>query len=592
MMTRSNAPLPVPHKDLVAVRLARIAARAVKDLPRTPSQLRSRLDSSFDRRFVATSTGREQLIRGWGRIARTASKVPGTAPILSSTTTQLGLRLQSHGHSRSARDLLDALGETLPESSVPVPLRARARILDLNLGRDSDNADSTADLTAQSLLLADGALARGDHDEAASHLQTAFDLALHRVHHFEDTPSPYALDPDAFLAPFRQSKAFQAGVTPTGRIRPATRRRDDEGRPHRILFATTNNFNFARDTIREYADRDDVDVREVDIRRLEKGPWRPDPGQLTRNRLRHAAGLPMEVPAHVREDFDWADTVFVEWGHRAMAWVSMLPDVRARIVVRLHSYEALTQFPFITDWSGIDDLVFVSGHIRALVEHAIPEVLSGPRIHTIGNRNVLDAYDQPKRHGAARTLGLIGWGQVVKDAQWAIDVLEELRRDDPSWKLRLIGHGFADDAELTRPAAAYKARLEERIEALGDAVIRPGHTKDLPHALRRIGVILSSSLREGTHESLIQGAASGALPIVRNWPVVARWGGAHTMFPDSWVVETPPEAADRIRAAAATGDLLAEGAKAREWVSAHYDWSVIGPQLEELLLDRTEELRA
>ncbi|HEX5968212.1 MAG TPA: glycosyltransferase, partial [Intrasporangium sp.] len=360
------------------------------------------------------------------------------------------------------------------------------------------------------------------------------------------------------------------------------------GRPHRILFATATDFNFTTDTIREYADRPDVEVRKVDVRRLQKGPWRPDPAELTRNRLRHSAGIPMEVPIQVREPFDWADTIFVEWGHRAMAWISMLPDVRARVVVRLHSYEALTQFPLITDWSGIDDLIFVSGHIRALVEHAIPEVLSGPRIHTIGNRNVMDSYNLPKRLAASRTLGLIGWGQVVKDAQWALDVLEELRRDDPTWRLRMIGNGFADDSKLTKAAAQYKARLEERIEGLGDAVIRPGFTRDVPHALRRVGVILSTSQREGTHESLIQGAASGALPVVRNWPVVARWGGAHTMFPESWIVETPQEAADRIREAVATGDLLAEGAKAREWVLAHYDWSVIGPRLESLLMDKKE----
>ncbi len=583
MPTRYTAPLPVPHKDLVVVRLARIAARAVRHLPRTPRQARTRFDRYFDRRFIATNAGREQLNDGWGRMARLASKVPGTASIVAGTSKHLTSRLRAHGHSQSARALLDAVEGTLPESDNIVSMRAVGRVLDLNLGKE---VGDTPELTAQSLELADAAYARGDLDEAADLLQTAFDLALHRVHHFEDEPSLYALDPDTFLHPFRHSTTFLAVVTPTAGVRPTRGRVDAAGRPHRILFATATNFNFTRDTIREYADRPDVEVREVDVRRLEKGPWRPDPAELTRNRLRHSAGIPMEVPTQVREDFDWADTIFVEWGHRAMTWVSMLPDVRARVVVRLHSYESLTQFPLITDWSGIDDLIFVSGHIRALVEHAIPEVLSGPRIHTIGNRNVLDSYDLPKRMAASRTLGLIGWGQVVKDAQWALDVLEELRRDDPTWRLRLVGRGFADDTKLTEAAARYKARLEERIEELGDAVIRPGFTRDVPHALRRIGVILSTSQREGTHESLIQGAASGALPVVRNWPVVARWGGAHTMFPDSWIVETPQEAADRIRAAAP--DLAAEGAKAREWAREKYDWSVIGPQLEPLLLHRTE----
>jgi hypothetical protein len=165
-----------------------------------------------------------------------------------------------------------------------------------------------------------------------------------------------------------------------------------------------------------------------------------------------------------------------------------------------------------------------------------------------------------------------------------MDVLEELRRDDDRWRLRLIGTGFAPEANLTQAAISYRDALERRIEDLGDAVVRPGYTKDVPHSLRRIGVILSSSLREGTHEALIQGAASGALPVARNWPFVARWGGAHTMFPDEWVVETPAEAANRIRRAIEAGPLFEQTEATAQWAFDHYDWSVVGPQLKALLL--------
>ncbi|HEX5968494.1 MAG TPA: hypothetical protein VFY88_08460, partial [Intrasporangium sp.] len=236
MPTRYTAPLPVPHKDLVAVRLARIAARSVKNLPRTRKQARKRFERYFDRRFIATRAGREQLNDHWSRIARLASRLPGTAGIVAGTSNYLTSRLRTHGHSESARELLDAVGRTLPESDDTVTMRAVARVLDLSLGKD---VDDTAELTAESLALADAALGRGHLDEAAARLQTAFELSLHRVHHFEDKPSPYALDPDTFLRPFRQSPTFQAVVTPTHRSRPAREPADTEGgRPHRILFAT------------------------------------------------------------------------------------------------------------------------------------------------------------------------------------------------------------------------------------------------------------------------------------------------------------------------------------------------------------------
>ena len=67
-------------------------------------------------------------------------------------------------------------------------------------------------------------------------------------------------------------------------------------------------------------------------------------------------------------------------------------------------------------------------------------------------------------------------------------------------------------SNLTGPATAYRDALLRRIAALGDAVERPGFSDDVPEALRHVGVMLSSSRREGTHEGLIQGAASGASP--------------------------------------------------------------------------------
>jgi glycosyltransferase involved in cell wall biosynthesis len=240
--------------------------------------------------------------------------------------------------------------------------------------------------------------------------------------------------------------------------------------------------------------------------------------------------------------------------------------------------------PQHTDWSGIDDLVFVSPHIRALFEASVPALADGPRLHTIANRNLLRTFDLPKHKGSGHTLGLVGWNNVTKDPQWALDLLEALREHDDRWRLRLVGHGFPR-AGITGPATKYRDVLMARIDALGDAVERPGFTTDVPEALRHIGVIVSSSRREGTHEGLLQGAASGAFPVVRNWPYVARWGGARTMVPDEWVVDTAQEGARMLLAASA--DEMVFGVRQRavaEWTVRRYDWSVVRPQLDDLLL--------
>jgi glycosyltransferase involved in cell wall biosynthesis len=164
-------------------------------------------------------------------------------------------------------------------------------------------------------------------------------------------------------------------------------------------------------------------------------------------------------------------------------------------------------------------------------------------------------------------------------------VFEQVRRQDPRWRLLLLGRNFPR-TNLTRPATLYRDRFEARLADLGDAVDRPGYTEDVPEALRRIGVIVSSSRREGTHEGLLQGTASGAFPLVRNWPYVAKWGGPATLLPGEWVVETPEQAAQRLLEAAANRDEFEKArAEAAEWIVSRYDWSVVRPALDALLLE-------
>ncbi len=80
-----------------------------------------------------------------------------------------------------------------------------------------------------------------------------------------------------------------------------------------------------------------------------------------------------------------------------------------------------------------------------------------------------------------------------------------------------------------------------------------GHTDDVAAELRHIGVILSSSTRESFHVALAEGVASGALPVVRDWPLLSAYGGPHGLWPDDWIVATPEDAARRVHDAVGAG---------------------------------------
>jgi hypothetical protein len=108
----------------------------------------------------------------------------------------------------------------------------------------------------------------------------------------------------------------------------------------------------------------------------------------------------------------------------------------------------------------------------------------------------------------------------------------------------------------------------------------------VPRALTDVGVILSTSVREGSHCGLMEGAASGAVPVVRDWPFFAgRPNGARTLYPADWVVANPEEAAERVLALTATEDgWRAAGRDAQQYALATWDWSVVQHHFDDLLL--------
>ena len=100
---------------------------------------------------------------------------------------------------------------------------------------------------------------------------------------------------------------------------------------------------------------------------------------------------------------------------------------------------------------------------------------------------------------------------------------------------------------------------------------RLGFRDDVPEVLADVGVILTSSKVEGCHVGFFEGAASGAFPVVRDWPWVRGFaGGARSVMPAEWIVEDPPAAVDRILAADAAARLEAGRLEAAAYVRERY----------------------
>ncbi|MFB8025141.1 hypothetical protein ACFQ6U_07255 [Streptomyces sp. NPDC056465] len=448
---------------------------------------------------------------------------------------------------------------------------------------------------AAELACADEHHKAGRRKEAAASAAKALILAFHRVAHLDGLTSPLATEPARFTAPLRRSRVMRALRAPRGRKVPAAAPPSD--RPLRLLFLHSANDNFLPVILDRYRRQPDVEVRVLNTAADPvTAPLAKGMGRMIACGIGVRSGYEKQAEEALRPHLDWADVVFVDWCTAAAAFLTLVDPGSARVVLRLHSFEALSYWPHLVDFSRVDDLVFVSEHLRDLALAALPGLREpgAPATHVIDNAVDLTPFPLPKKPDARFTLGLVGVGQVAKDPRWALEVLRILRQKDERYRLRLIGGAMNPEAgpALGRYHSAFAAELEP-LTAAG-AVHVSGHTEDVATELTEVGLILSTSVRESWHLGLVEGAASGAVPVVRDWPFFAdKLHGAHSLFPGAWVVSTPAEAAARILAVNDTEDTwLAAGREASEQAISTWDWGTVGPLFDALLPARQVEIPA
>ncbi len=432
------------------------------------------------------------------------------------------------------------------------------------------------------LVTADAALHRDDATAAAASYMEALRTAFHPAVHMHHTYSPLAEAPDRFTAPLRSSAV--ARRIRQGRLSTAASAAGRATGGPRLLFAAHTDDQFLKPVLDHFSALPGVQTRFKTFSQteaLERFGRRQAP--LVAQLLAGGAELPAALESTFRTHLDAADVAFVEWSSALAALLSHMPHPNTRVIVRLHSWEAFSFWPHLINYANIDDLVFVSEPMRDFAVAALPALAEpgSPRLHVIPNSMDLQRFALPKPQGARFTVGVVGASRVVKDPLWALDVVRRLREVDERYRLRLIRGQIEDEG----PAAArYIAALKDAIRSLPDGVVDiTPHTDRLPEALQEVGTVISSSVRESFHIGLVEAVASGALPVVRDWPYLP--GAAERIFPSDWVVQSAAAAAERILAE--TSD-PGRWQKARDSAATHavstWDWSAVHSLYDNLLL--------
>lgn len=226
-----------------------------------------------------------------------------------------------------------------------------------------------------------------------------------------------------------------------------------------------------------------------------------------------------------------SEIVFVEWGSYASVWATKYVDSSKKIIVRVHSFEVFSPLIYFVNWSRVSHLIFVAEHVRSILVEQLPQLAQIP-FSILSNINQFSAFELPKKDDAKYTLGMAVFNDSNKDPIFALKILVELLRKDSRWKLRLAGRPFKPGPwEVENRYMMFFYSFINR-NGLGDRVIFDGYQDNMPEWYRGVGFILSCSVREGTHESLLEGIASGSVPVIRDWPMVKRYKAAATVYAD------------------------------------------------------------
>lgn len=236
-----------------------------------------------------------------------------------------------------------------------------------------------------------------------------------------------------------------------------------------------------------------------------------------------------------RDLLEKADAVFCEWALGNAVWYSKNKLPGQRLVVRMHAQEVTLPFIDQMDWSAIDRIITICPHYHDDLLGRIPSF--SRRANLIYNGFEVEAFDRPKSVDARFTLGLIGIVPRAKGLHRAIDILEECRRFDDRFTLRILGKQARDYAwMLNRPdELAYYDALDERVakSGLSEAVFFDGFSDDVAGWFQDVGFILSTSDAEGSHQAVAEGMASGAIPVMRPWRGADRYYPARFVHSDT-----------------------------------------------------------
>lgn len=214
-----------------------------------------------------------------------------------------------------------------------------------------------------------------------------------------------------------------------------------------------------------------------------------------------------------------ADIVWLEWGNELAIHVTQkMLDFLAgkKVILRLHSYEALSGFVPQIAWNQIDALICVADHIRDLVtaQFAIAQELGEFDVENFPVYTIPNGVDMQQFPFAEREKGFdlayLGDINFKKGPMLLFHAFQRLAQSNNKYKLHIAGTFQEPRYDLYFQQMTKKLKLEKNI-------IRYGRIDDPGHWLNTKDYIVNSSVLEGHPVGIAEAMAMGIKPVVHNF---------------------------------------------------------------------------
>ena len=231
---------------------------------------------------------------------------------------------------------------------------------------------------------------------------------------------------------------------------------------------------------------------------------------------------------------EWSDIVWFEWCDELVIYGSKLDLARdKKMVCRLHSYEAFTNYISKVNWSNIDRIIFVAEHIREFVLNQLQGINIKNKSVIIPNGLNANKFNYRRRkHGY--NLAYVGLINYKKGPMLALQLIKALADINKKYKLFIAGK-----FEQARYSLYFKQMIKDM--NLQENVYFEGWQDDIDKWLENKNYIISSSVLESQHLSIMEAMSKGIKPIVHNFV------GAKNIYPEKYIWNSINQGIELIR---------------------------------------------